>query len=398
MTVPAELSDNVKRFIRENAHMGAQRIALQASRYPDLPIAFIAQQVKGRAQVEKKLPTWHANEDIVFPSSLSLEQCTSEQVARFKSLLADGGSGIDITGGFGVDSFFLAQRLDRMTYVERNAELAAIAEANFKTFGAGDVVSSFSGDGLAYLTNSHETHDLVYVDPARRDSRGLKVSALGACEPDIVANWEMLLAKGKQVLVKTSPGLDIEQALRELSHVAAVYVIATGSECRELLFQAHCDYEEETVIHCVDLDDDGPDATFSFLLSDEKQREVNCIDVGKYLYEPNAALMKAGPFKLIAARMNCPAVHPRSRFFSSNSLRREFPGRVFEILDAMPLSRKAAKRSFPEGKANVISRNCGLTADELRRKLKLADGGEIYAIGTRLANETRRVFRCRRLK
>ncbi len=398
LTMPIALTEEIKRFIREHAHEGARNLALQAARYPDLPMPFIAQQIQGRSKIEKKLPTWYANENVIFPPSLSLEQCTSEKVAQFKARLVQGRRAVDLTGGFGVDSYFFSQRFTEVAYVERSEELKTIADANFNTLGADAVVSCFWGDGLEWLAAQDRDFDLIYLDPARRDDRGLKVSALEACEPDVVTHWPTLLSRSRQVMIKSSPGLDIERALEQISRVESVYVIATGHECKELLFMASKGSAEETAIHCVDLDANGDGGEFVFTLAEEKACAGKYSDPMRYLYEPNAALMKAGPFKLLSHRTGCPALHPRTRLYTSAELAGDFPGRIFEIHEDAPINRKGAKKVFPEGKANVISRNSGLSAEDLKRKLKLSDGGDIYAIGTRLANESRRVFRCSRLK
>ena len=334
----------------------------------------------------------------MFPVRISLEQCTSEQVATFKANLVEGESAVDLTGGFGVDSFFLGKRFKRLDYVERNAELKTVVEENFGVLG-GNVDTRFHvGDGVEWLANQNQVFDLIYLDPARRDDRGLKVSALEACEPDVIEHWSLLLERGREVMVKTSPGLDIERACKQITDVESVFVIAIGSDCKELVFRARKGVQGPALIRCIDLKEGGLESEFSYRLEEEKACEGSFGMPQRYLYEPNAALMKAGPFKLISKRTGCAALNPRSRLYTSNSLKADFPGRVFEILEDMPLSKKAAQKAFAAGKANVISRNCGLSAEELKRKLKLSDGGEEYAIGTRLANDARRVFRCRRLK
>lgn len=390
------LSDEVRRFIKENAEESPEALALMAGRFPHLPMAMIAQQVKGRQRIRQKLPSWHAHPDTVFPKSLALEQCSSERVARYRASLAPAGArALDMTGGFGVDARFLAERFGRYLYCERDAELAEIARENFSVFGLQSCIDIIITDGREALESLEGTLDLIFLDPARRDGRSLKVSALSECEPDIVAIWPKLRKKARTVMVKASPGLDLSSAIADLAGVSQAQVISVDGECKELLLIASSGCSGIPEIHCVNLLKSGEVETLSFSLEEEKALAVEYGPPGRFLYEPNASIMKAGAFKSVARRWGIRPLNPRTRLYGSGERVEGFPGRVFEIVGRGALAAKDAKRLFPGKRANVISRNSGLSAVELRQKLKLKDGGELFAVGAAVSGEGRRLFACR---
>jgi len=330
---------------------------------------------------------------------LPLEQCTSERVARFRASLFDqGGSAIDLTGGFGVDGRFLAEKFVSYTYCERDSELAEIAEANFTTFGLGEKVRCQAGDGLSILREADADFDLLFVDPARRDARSYKVSALEACEPDITTHWDELLEKAACVAVKTSPGLDVSSVLAELPGIEALYVISLENDCKELFLMARKGFVGEARIHCVNLRNSGAVDAIDFRISEEKESESEFAPPGRYLCEPNASIMKAGGFKTVSAKWGLKALNPRTRLYGAEVVPQDFQGRVFEILEDAPIGAKEAKRLFPKKKANVISRNSGMTAEELRRKIGLKEGGELFAIGAAVSGVGRRLYACKLVK
>lgn len=367
-----------------------------AGRYPDLPMPFIAQQVKGRARSRSKLPSWHANEDVVFPKSLALEQCTSEVVARFRAgLLEAGKAAFDITGGYGVDARFLAEKFDRYHYHERDEELAEIAAANFGVFGLGEKVIASRSDGAKRLKAFEGNLDLIFVDPARRDSRSYRVSALEGCEPNILEHWDFLLSRSKRVAVKTSPGLDVSSLLTDLRGVEALYVISVENDCKELFAIACKGFEGEARIHCVNIRRTGAVQELAFLLSEEKELDGEFAAPGQYLLEPNASIMKAGGFKAVSKKWNLKALNPRTRLYGCEQPPEDFQGRVFEIVGDVPIGGKEVKKLFPKKKANVISRNSGMTAEELRKKLGLKEGGDLFAVGAAVSGVGRRLFACK---
>ncbi len=390
------LSAEIKEFIAKNAKRSPEELALLAGRYPDLPMPFIAQQVKGRIRTKSKLPSWHASEDVVFPKSLALEQCTSEAVARYRAgLLETGGTAFDVTGGYGVDGRFLAERFDSYLYHERDGELAEIAAENFETFGLGKKVVARHADGMQALKEYEGELDLIFLDPARRDSRSYRVSALEGCEPNILQEWDFLLSRAKRVAVKTSPGLDVSSVLSDLAGVESVHVISVENDCKELFVVARKGSEVEPRIHCVNIRKSGVVDELSFFLSEEKETEGEFAAPGKFLLEPNSSIMKAGGFKAVSSKWNLKALNPRTRLYGSDNPPEDFQGRVFEIIGDVPIGAKDTKKLFPKKKANVISRNSGMTAEELRKKLGLKEGGELFAIGAAVNDVGRRLYACK---
>ena len=391
------LTSDIKKFIREHVDEDPETVALQSKRYPNLPMAFIAQQVKARQRIQKKLPSWHANDNVVFPGSLSLEQCSSETAAAYKARLFEGGTMADLTGGLGVDAIAFSTHFKRVYHIERSAELSAIVEENVEAFGKQTIVTTIAGDGIEWLDSHEGELDLVYVDPARRDGRSLKVSALADCEPNLTLVWERLLKRAKHGAVKLSPGLDIDSIVKELRGIREVHVISVANECKETFCIAEDAYEGEAEIICVNERASENWDRFSFLRSDEKALVGDFSECRRYLYEPNASIMKAGAFKTLGKKMGLLALHPRTRFYTSSELVDQFPGRVFEILDTGEIRSKVARVLFPDGKANTFARNAGLTSDALKKKLKLGDGGDLFAIGTTDLSEQRLLLKCRRV-
>ncbi|MBD5780226.1 hypothetical protein IEN85_12050 [Pelagicoccus sp. NFK12] len=390
------LNAEIKKFISENSKKRPEELALMANRFPELPMAFIAQQVKGRERTRSKLPSWHENQDVVFPKSLALEQCTSERVARFRAELVSGGSAaFDMTGGFGVDGRFLAEKFSRYHYHEQDGELAEIAAHNFAVFGLRERVTVRNRDGLEALRDHQGELDLVFVDPARRDNRSFRVSALESCEPNVQEHWDFLLSRAGRVALKTSPGLDVTSVLADLKCVESVHVVSVENDCKELFVLARQGFVGEAKIHCVNLRKGGGVDQLSFYLSEEKEAEGDFAPPGRYLLEPNASIMKAGGFKAVSNKWNVKALNPRTRLYGCDQVPEEFQGRVFEIIEDVPIGGKDCKRLFPKKKAHVISRNSGMTAEELRKKLGLKEGGELFAIGAAVTGIGRRLYACR---
>jgi len=392
------LSAEARAFIRERSDRSADEIALLAPKYPDLPIPFIARQVAGRKRVKSKLPSWHENPNTVFPPTLSLEQCSSERAAGYKAGLATGRVAADLTGGFGVDARSFADSVEKLFFCERDEELLSLTKSNFAAFGLDEKVDCHVGDGVAWFREYEGRLDFVYMDPARRDARSFKVSKLSECEPDPLAIWSELLEKADRVMLKASPGLDVDQALRELEYVEAVHVVSVEGECKELLLIGNRAFAGEATIYCVDLLADGSMTQHAFLRSEEKAMEGSYALYERYLYEPNASIMKAGGFKTFGASIGLPLLNPRTRYYTSKELVEDFPGRVFWVEKEGELNRKSARELFPEGKANIVARNAGMSTAELKAKLKLKDGGDAFAIGCRDASTYRLLLRCKRVQ
>ena len=392
------LTADLKTRIRDLGSESPESIALMAKRCPELPMAFIAQQVKARQRIRKKLPSWFANEDIEFPDTLPLEQCSSELAAKYRASLLRGESLADLTGGLGVDAFALASSFSKVYHVERDESLSRLVARNAEALAPESKFQAIHADGIQWLDSQKCRFDVLYLDPARRDIRGLKVSSLNACEPDLSQVWENLLSRAEIVAVKLSPGLDIDAALKELAGIYEVHVLSIGSECKECCFLAKKGWGGEAKILCASFGAGHGWRRFEFSRNEEKRLEGTYGPFQKYLYEPNPSIMKGGGFKVLGKRMGIPLVHQRTRFYSSDSFVTDFPGRIFQIVEKGDLRKQTASELFLEGKANVMARNVGLTSEELRKRLKLRDGGDQYAIGAMDISGKRQLLKCIRIE
>ena len=392
------LTPDVIALIQKYRKDSPESVALLSKRYPNLPMAFVAQQVKARQRIRKKLPRWYANESIVFPRSLSLEQCSSEYAAEYKAGLLEGATIADLTGGFGVDAIAFSERFKHVFHIERDRELSEMVAQNVGVLGKESQIATSVGDGLDWLGKYSGELDVVYLVPARRDNRSLKVSALEDCEPNLKQHWEMLLKKSRKVAVKLSPGLDVDRIIASLPHLFEIHILSIENECKECFCIASEDHAGEPEIVCVNRLSDSSWDRFLFKRSEEKESQGGYSMYSKFLYEPNASIMKGGGFKTLGDRLGLALLHPRTRFYSSEQLIKGFPGKVFEILDSGELQKKSAAAMFPEGQANVLARNAGLSSPDLKRKLGLRDGGDLFAIGITDVGGRRRLLKCRKVE
>lgn len=378
-------------FIREHARDDVRALALQATRYPQVDMRVAATQIEGRRLAATKLPTWAATDGLVYPVRLSMEQCSSETTARYKASLVEGDRLADLTGGFGIDCSYMSARFEHTTYIERNEELCRIARHNFAMLGLDiQVVHGDSAEVLASLPHQ----DWIFVDPARRDGAGNKVVALSDCEPDVCLLESTLLDKASRVMVKCSPMLDISLAIAQLRSVSEVHVVSVGNECKELLFVLGGDISDKVEIRAVNFQGEHVQ-TFAYMLDEEQ--EAACpytATPGRYLYEPNSSLMKAGCFRLPAVRYGLRKLHRNTHLYTSDTLVADFPGRVFEIKNIDGFGKNELKRLSSEvKKANIAVRNFPERPEALRRRLKMGDGGDVYLFATTLSDEKRVIIR-----
>ena len=372
-------------FVKEHAADDVQRLALEVRKHPEVDARFALDQIAGRQKSRTKLPSWAEVDALIFPPSVSMEQCSSEATASYKSSQVSGESLVDLTGGFGVDFSFLASRFSRAVYVERQEHLCHIAEHNFKVLGLSHV-QVVNDDAEHYLATMPAV-DLIYLDPARRDGAGNRVFRLDDCTPNVVQLLDLLLTKGRQVMIKLSPMLDVSQALRQLRGVSEVHIVSVAGECKELLLLLSAKHEGDLKIVCVN---DGQ--TFTYRLGEPVVMPMQWsgelpAEGDLYLYEPNASMMKAGCFGQLAQRYGLQAVAQQSHLFVAERPISDFQGRKFVVNDITTLNSKELKQKLAGiTQANVAVRNFPLKAAELAKRLRLKDGGSVYIFGTRLAN------------
>lgn len=377
------LNDITKQFIRENLNADVPTLALKKAPV-GTDVSLALRQIAARQLLQKKVPQWAENEDLLFPVHLSIEQCSSEAAAKYKAGLLDGHTFADLTGGLGIDTFYISQRFRQTDYVEMQTELCDLARHNFAILKADVKVLNETAED--YLKRC-EPKDCIFIDPARRDEHGRKTISISDCTPDVAALQDLLRQKAKRVLIKLSPMLDISKALEELCHVKEVHVVAVANECKELDFIMERDYQGEVHFVCVNLMTNQQELCFT--MAEERNSTTRLADgVMKYLYEPNPALMKAGCFKLLTACFDVYKLHRNSNLYTSDRLILDFPGRVFEVQDWAPYNKKVKSTLLADvKKASVAVRNFPLSVAELRKNLKIADGDENYVFATTLKGE-----------
>ena len=385
------LDPHIQEFILNHINSSASDLIFKASSYPEWDMKAIAQQLVGKQIAKKKLPTWFNNNQVIYPIRLSLEQCSSEETALYKSNIFNSGRGIDLTGGFGVDTFYLSKKCESLIYCERNEYLASLVTHNFKALNQ-DNCEVYVGDGIEYLKNLKKI-DLIFVDPSRR-KENQRIYRLENCEPNVIDLIGLFFDKAEHVLIKTAPLLDIRQTLCDLEAVKEVHVIAVNNDCKEVLYLLEKDFTGETQIFCVNLKKEHKEE-FSFTLSEERESLSLYSAPLEYIYEANAAVMKAGAFKSIASKHGLYKLHKHSHLYTSKKLISEFPGRSFKIKEVLNPDKKSLTK-LPK-KANLACRNYPHKVDVLKKKLKLNDGGNDYIFATTLKGEQFKLIVCEKV-
>ena len=382
-------------FISNNRSADVKQLALRLSSMPAEDRAFVLAQIDGLQRIRNKIPSWYGIDGLVLPPALSLEQCSSERTARYKSALCAGQSFCDLTGGFGVDFAFMAPRFERATYVEQRSDLCEVMQHNAQLLQLAHV-SVVCADAFAFLGSTDEHYDCIFLDPARRDANGSKVVLLEQCQPNLAELYASLLMRCRTLVAKLSPMLDISAALQLMEQTAEVHVIAVDGECKELLFVSHSGQTPaEPVLRCVNLHGESQHE-FSFVRSQEQAAQ--CVMAERplaYLYEPNAAILKAGAFRFVAQEFGLQKLHQNSHLYTANEAVEAFPGRRFRVLDCFGAGTAELKYHLADVRAaNISTRNFPESVAQLRRRFRLADGGDVYLFATTLSRGQRVIVRC----
>ena len=387
-----------EQFILEHLTADVRTLALSAR--PDgVDMQYALTQISGWQAARSKVPLWAATEGIVYPRHLSLEQCTSQYIAQYKasfieSLLSSGFKMADITGGMGVDCFFISRSASQVYYNEMSAELCDCARINFKALGRQEIEINCgtAEDYIAGLTP--DSLDLIYLDPARRGDAGRKLVSISDCQPDTVALQDDLLRIAPNVMVKLSPMLDISRALTELKHVSSAFIVGLEGECKEITLLMKRGFEAEPTITAVDIKQDGtPESAVSSAKSTDAALPLPIADAdglqpGTFISEPSAPYMKSALFRTIAARTGTALIHPDTHLFWSKEKPENFPGRTFQIQGIIPFDKRSLS-ALTKTQANLSVRNFPESAPALQQRLKLRDGGSRYLIATTLSDSRR---------
>ncbi|TYB76169.1 class I SAM-dependent methyltransferase [Bizionia myxarmorum] len=354
----------------------------------------LVEQIEAKKRCKHKLPTWFNTPLIYYPNKINIEQTSSEVTAQYKALLVKGNSVLDVTGGFGVDSFYFAKKVDKVVHCEINVVLSELATHNFKQLGVNNI-ETVNTDGITYVINGNTQYDWLYIDPSRRhDSKG-KVFFLKDCLPNVPEHLDPLFTRTKSILIKTAPLLDISSGIQELKFVKEIHVVAVNNDVKELLWVLEKDYEGEIFIKTINLNKEE-NQTFNFSLNNETSAQADYSLPKKYVYEPNPAILKSGAFNSIATQLQIQKLHQHTHLYTSDGLI-TFPGRSFEILKILPYSKKAFKKAGL-AKANIATRNFPESVATIRKKLNIADGGETYIFFATNLNDERIGLICKKVE
>ena len=385
-------------FIREHAEADVRQLALRKTKNSEVDLMVALEQIAGRQKARTKIPSWAAREGIIYPPHLSMEQCSSEQTARYKAGVAGKGTlFVDLTAGFGVDTAFIAEGFKRAVFVERQEQLCQIASQNHKLLGL-QQIEVVCGDGVAYLHQMQHA-DLLFIDPARRDAHGGRTYGISDCEPNVLEIIDEMVEKADRVMLKLSPMLDWRKAVEDLQtgsgnpvFVNEVHIVSVDNECKELLLIVS---KEEKPLHifCVNNGD-----MFDYEAVQDRQ-PVICSQFSApcFLYEPNASLMKAGCFGLMTERYPLAQLDVNSHLFVAASEIPDFPGRRFVVENVTSMNKRELKQALTGiRKANIAVRNFPLSVADLRKRLNLQDGGDVFIFATTVANQGHQLVICRK--
>lgn len=392
--IKAITSLEAQSFITKYEQENPSELALKYAQKVEFPIQLAVSQIKSRQKAKIKLPEWYGTKNIIFPHGVSMEQCSSEKTAKYKSELIQGKSLIDLTGGTGIDTYYLSKSFEQTTYVEHNKEFCELANHNFSALGS--KINVEIGEAASYVEKQESAIDWFYLDPARRDTSNKKVFKVSDCQPDLNTLLPLLLKTKANVLVKLSPMLDIKEVINTLTNIKAIHVVSAGNECKELLLLIENEYKGEITVNAVNIGNEIRDE-FSFTYAKENNAKPEFSKPLQYLYEPNVSILKAGAFKSIAVDFSLFKIHRHSHLYTSEALVDNFQGRLFKIITVIPASTKALKSYLESGKANLTVRNFPLTTNQLGKKLKIKDGGKVYIFATTIAGDKHRLIVCEKL-
>ncbi len=419
-----EMNQATRDFIREHAEEDVRQLALRGAKDPEVDLTYALEQIAGRQMAKTKIPSWAAVEDIIYPPHLSMEQCSSEQTARYKTSIAGKGAlVVDLTAGFGVDMAFISQGFQRAVHVERQPALCAISSENYKRLGLHHI-EVVCGDGVEYL-HQLDHADLIFLDPARRDMHGSRTYGIADCTPNVLEILDEMLEKADRIMLKLSPMLDWRKAVADISEkrevrsekclaqVNAVHIVSVDNECKELLVEVRS--EEVKSEKCVTSNGNKTlrVVCVNLLLGDSMERfEFNALSPVHvstptsqfsllnfhFLFEPNASIMKAGCFVLLEQRFGVRQLDCNSHLFVSDTDIPDFPGRRFIIEKTTSMNKHELKAVLAGiDRANITVRNFPMSVAELRKKLKLKDGGDVFIFATTVANRGHQLFICRKI-
>ena len=387
------LSEEIQNFITESLDTSVTMLALQKNKFPIAEWTAILNQIAAKQKAKSKLPTWFNTSNIYYPGKISVEQTSSERTAEYKSKLVSGEKLIDLTGGFGVDDFYFAQKVNHVTHCEINLELSEIANYNFEQLKVTNI-SCLIGDSTKILDALQQNFDWIYIDPSRRNDAKGKVFMFEDCLPNVPVSLDFYFGFADNIMIKTAPILDIFAGLCELKNVKAIHIVAVENEVKELLWILEKNYYEIIQITTCNLTK-GITEEFAFELGNQTISNYGLPK--KFLFEPNAAIMKSGGFDEVTAQFDVKKLHQHSHLYTSDIVI-SFPGRAFEIKNAFDYNKQNMKSLLENKKANITTRNFPETVEKIRKRWKIKDGGNLYCFFTTDINNNKIVLLCSKLK
>lgn len=383
------LHKDVQQFIDDHLKTDLPQLIFKGSPFPDITIQELAEQIVAKSKSRSKLPSWFNTDNIYYPKSLSIEQTSSEITAAYKSSLIAGNSLIDLTAGFGVDSYYFSKKFTKVTHCELDTELSNIASYNFKLLGRSNI-SCQNKDGIKELTENQTSYDWIYVDPSRRNELKSKVFKLDDCLPDIGRHLELLLKRSDHIMIKLSPLLDISLTVNDLVFVKEIHIIAVKNEVKELLILIQKDYQGPCRLKTVNIINNG-NQTFEGYFPSSATAVLSAPK--KYLYEPNSAILKSGLFSEVTNELNVCKLNVNSHLYTSNELI-EFPGRRFHIESISKYNKKLLKKKYQFKTANITTRNFHDSVAQIRKKTGIKEGGNDFLFFTTDHLENAIVIHC----
>ncbi|BDU27182.1 class I SAM-dependent methyltransferase [Flavobacterium sp. GSB-24] len=386
------LHPDIQEFIIQNTGVDLTKLALQKNPFPEADWIVILNQIEARSKAKEKLPTWFSAANIIYPSKISVEQTSSEKTAAYKADLISGETLVDLTGGFGVDDYYFSKKFKAVTHCEINEDLSEIVKHNFNQLEIKNC-TFYAGDSIHLLEKSDQKYDCIYIDPSRRNDAKGKVFMLKDCLPNVPELLDFYFEKADSILIKTAPLLDISAGLSELKNVKNIHVIALENEVKELLFEIHKNYSSEIKLKTANILKETTE-TFEFVLGEISFPIYDFPQ--KYLYEPNSAIMKSGGFDEVSAVFQINKLHKHSHLYSSENLI-DFPGRRFEIQKVIPYNKNEMKNELANQQANITTRNFPETVENIRKKWKIKNGGNLYCFFTTDVKDNKIVLICSKI-
>lgn len=384
----------LQQFIQDNYQKNLAQLAFKKKLVEGYDNRFVLNQLYGKQKAKHKLPYLFQNNQVLYPAKVSVEQSSSEKTAIWKANLVSGETLLDMTGGFGVDTYHFAKPIQQVTYLEKNRELFEIVAHNYRVLNTNNI-TTIHDDSLTFLKNTNQQFDWIYLDPARRDEVGNRKIGLAGYFPNLIKIQSVLFQKTNNILVKVSPMLDIQQAIQQLGTIEKIIVLAVQNEVKELLFvlRRANGFEQTPIFECVDLRKNGQAITYTPTTNSDNDR-IKYGSPQSYIYEPNAAILKAGLFAEMALDFDLIKLHPNTHLYTSEQLVTNFPGRTFSLKSVENFNKKAIASYLENKKANITTRNFPYSVAQIKKKLGVKDGGNIYLFATTLVNDKLAILVC----